>query len=342
MIKRLSVKTFYKICVGLSAVLLSLFFVLVLYSKESLFIKLSLLAIVLLLGLLCFLMIWFASRKTECFAENMNSVLDEMIDGKDDVVFELYEETVTSKVQNKLKQLYEMMLEHTRQSENERMEIQSLVSDISHQVKTPIANIKMYYDILSDRPVTAQQQKNFSASISGQIERLDFLMQAMVKMSRLETGILKLVPIHSPIYDTIAEALGGALPKAEKKQILITVVCEETLQVKHDKKWTAEALFNILDNAIKYSPENSTIALTASRWEFYTKIDITDQGRGIAEQNQASIFGRFYRERESHGEDGIGIGLYLAREIITMQGGYIKVKSELSHGATFSVFLPNA
>lgn len=340
MMKNLSVKSFYKVCGALCAFLFTLFFVLVLYSKASPFVKLSLLAIVLLLGVLCFLMVWFASRKIAHFSENINSVLDEMLGGKDDIVFEVYEETITSKVQSKLKQLYEMMLEHTRQSEHEKMAIQSLVSDISHQVKTPIANIKMYHDILSDRPVTAKQQKDFSASISGQIDRLDFLMQAMVKMSRLEIGILKLMPSCAPIYDTIAEALGGALPKAEKKQIFITVVCEESTMVKHDKKWTAEALFNLLDNAIKYSPQNSTIELTVSRWEFYTKIDIVDHGRGIAEENQASIFGRFYRESESHGEDGVGIGLYLTREIITMHGGYIKVKSEQSHGATFSVFLP--
>lgn len=342
MMKNLSVKTFYKACGGLCALLFVLFFALVLYSKTSLFVKLSLLAIVLLLGLLCFLMVWFASRKLAYFSENINGVLDEMLGGKDDIIFELYEETITSKVQSKLKQLYEMMLEHARRSEHEKMAIQSLVSDISHQVKTPIANIKMYHDILSDRPVTVQQQKDFSTSISGQIDRLDFLMQAMVKLSRLETGVLKLMPIYAPMYDTIAEALGGALPKAERKQILITVTCGETVMAKHDKKWTAEAIFNLLDNAIKYSPENSTIELTVSRWEFYTKIDITDHGRGIAEENQASIFGRFYRESESHGEEGVGIGLYLTREIITMQGGYVKVKSERSHGATFSVFLPNA
>ncbi|MEG0271180.1 MAG: histidine kinase dimerization/phospho-acceptor domain-containing protein, partial [Clostridia bacterium] len=207
--KKLSSKTFCKACGVLYALLFALLFALVLHSELRAFVKLTLLAIVLLLGVLCFLLVWLANRKLSYFSENINSVLDEMLSSKDDIMFELYEETITSKVQSKLRQLYELMLAHARQSEHEKAAIQSLVSDISHQVKTPIANIKMYHDILSDRPVTVQQQKDFSASISGQIDRLDFLMQAMVKLSRLETGILKLTPISAPIYDTIAEALGS-------------------------------------------------------------------------------------------------------------------------------------
>lgn len=130
-------------------------------------------------------------------------------------------------------------------------------------------------------------------------------------------------------------------PKAEKKNIHISVQCKETLQIVHDEKWTTEALFNILDNAVKYTPENGSIRISVSTSEFYTKIDISDTGKGISEKNHAAIFKRFYREPEVHNQEGIGIGLYLAREIITMQNGYIEVTSELYKGAVFSVFIPN-
>ena len=108
----------------------------------------------------------------------------------------------------------------------------------------------------------------------------------------------------------------------------------------NDKKWTGEALFNILDNAVKYTPAGGTIRVSVQSRELYIKINITDSGKGIAENRQGMIFKRFYREEEVHDVEGIGIGLYLAREIITMQGGYIKVTSAVGSGSTFSVFLP--
>ena len=126
----------------------------------------------------------------------------------------------------------------------------------------------------------------------------------------------------------------------EQKQITLSVDCPEDLTVDHDSRWTSEALFNLLDNAVKYTPAGGNIHVTVQVWEFYVKIDVADTGRGIPESSQATIFMRFYREASVHTVDGIGIGLYLAREIITMQGGYIKVISEIDKGSTFSVFLP--
>ena len=116
--------------------------------------------------------------------------------------------------------------------------------------------------------------------------------------------------------------------------------CPEDLCVSHDSKWTEEAIFNLLDNAVKYTPEGGDIHVTVQDWEMYLEIAVTDTGRGIPESVQATIFKRFYREEAVHDVDGIGIGLYLAREIITMQGGYITVESEVGKGSTFSIFLP--
>ncbi len=132
----------------------------------------------------------------------------------------------------------------------------------------------------------------------------------------------------------------GILLNAEKKQINVQVDCPENLVVSHDRKWTSEALFNILDNAVKYTPEGGQIRVSVESWEMYVKIDIADTGIGISEQHQGAIFKRFYREDIVHDVDGIGIGLYLAREIVTLQGGYIRVTSEVGRGSTFSVFLP--
>ena len=178
--------------------------------------------------------------------------------------------------------------------------------------------------------------------MGGQLDKLDFLMQAMIKTSRLETGVISLQAKGQPLYDTLAAALGGILLNAEKKQIEVTVDCTEIVSAAHDRKWTTEALFNILDNAVKYTPEGGKIHVAVACWEMYAKIDISDTGIGIPEEHQGAIFKRFYREDSVHDAPGIGIGLYLAREIITRQAGFIRVVSEVGAGSTFSVFLPRS
>lgn len=237
--------------------------------------------------------------------------------------------------------LYEIMQENKQGIAKERADLQELVSDISHQVKTPIANLQMINATLTEQEMPEEKRREFLQAADGQLEKLNFLMQSMIKTSRLETGVISLDMKQQPIYDTLAAALGGILLGAEKKQIQVDVDCPEQLEVLHDRKWTVEALFNILDNAVKYTPEGGTIKVCVQSWELYMKIDIADSGKGIAENRQGKIFKRFYREEEVHNIDGIGIGLYLAREIVTMQGGCIKVTSAVGHGATFSVFLPH-
>lgn len=215
-----------------------------------------------------------------------------------------------------------------------------LVSDISHQVKTPVSNLKMVTDTLLSRPVTEQERSDFLQGIRSQTDKLEFLFQALVKTSRLETGAIRLEKKDGPLIDTLAQAMSGIVYEAEKKDISVTVQCPDDLRLSHDSKWTAEALFNLLDNAVKYTPAGGKISVSVEQWEVYVKLDVTDTGKGISESQQAAIFRRFYREEEVHDKPGVGIGLYLAREIVTRQGGYIRVTSEIGRGSTFSVFLP--
>ena len=216
-----------------------------------------------------------------------------------------------------------------------------MISDISHQVKTPATNLKMAAAILLEQELSREQQVEYLQSMNVQLDKLDFLMGAMVKSSRLEAGVISLDKQQVPIYETLAIALGSIFLKAEEKHLKVTVDCPDDLLVPHDPKWTAEALFNILENAVKYTPAEGTIQVAVVRWEACTKIDITDAGRGIPESHQATIFKRFYREPEVHSIEGIGIGLYLTREIISKQNGRIKVTSAVGTGTTFTIFLPN-
>ena len=295
---------------------------------------------ILLVFICVVLFVAFLRRKLVLFSDRLCETIDNMLDGAlvPPQVYE--EENLFYKINHRLVRLYEVMRENRENVARERADLQELISDISHQVKTPIANLQMVNATLLEQPVTEEKRQEFLLASSGQLEKLDFLMQAMIKTSRLETGVIALDRKVQPIYNTLAAALGGILLNAEKKNIHVNVECPPDILLAHDKKWTSEALFNILDNAVKYTPAGGAVRVSVQSWELYVKIDITDSGKGIAESSQGMIFKRFYREEEVHDVEGIGIGLYLAREIITMQGGYIKVTSAVGNGSTFSVFLP--
>ena len=286
---------------------------------------------------ICFMVL--VRRKLAMFSDAFCSLMDDMLSGNMQPKQTVEEESLFYKIEYRLNRLYEVMQENKNSIAQERADLQELISDISHQVKTPIANLKMINSTLLENEVPVQKQKEFLTAQASQLDKLDFLMQAMIKTSRLETGVISLEQKQQPVYDTLAAALGGILLNAEKKQIDVQVECPEHLDARHDRKWTSEALFNILDNAVKYTPAGGQIHVSVEGWEMYVKIDIADTGIGISEQHQGTIFRRFYREDAVHDVDGIGIGLYLAREIVTLQGGYIRVVSEVGKGSTFSVFL---
>lgn len=282
----------------------------------------------------------FFGKRLSLFTSDLCRTLDCMIAGNEAPKYPEDSETQLARITHRLTRLYRIMLENRRQASEERQELQALVSDISHQVKTPVSNLKMATDTLLAKPMTEAERTGFIRGIRVQTDKLDFLFQALVKSSRLETGIIRLEKKPCRLFDTVALACSGIVYAAEKKEIAVSVDCPEALFLSHDSKWTAEALFNLLDNAVKYTPAGGKIAVSAVQWEMYIEIKVTDTGKGISESNQASIFRRFYREEEVHEQQGVGIGLYLAREIVTRQGGYIKVASESGQGSSFSVMLP--
>ena len=279
-------------------------------------------------------------KQLALFTSDLCQTLDHMIAGSDAPDRPKDSETQLARISHRLLRLYQIMQDNQRKVDEERQELQSLVSDISHQVKTPVSNLKMVTDTLLSRPVTDAERTDFICGIRNQTDKLDFLFQALVKTSRLETGVIRLEKKSCELFDTVAQAMSGIVYAAEKKKIAVSVDCPEHLTLSHDSKWTAEALFNLLDNAVKYTPSCGKIAVSVLQWEMYVEIRVKDTGKGISESNQATIFRRFYREEEVHEQQGVGIGLYLARQIVMQQGGYIKVASTPGQGSVFSIMLP--
>ena len=338
--KNLSVKQLFSwIMVGQAVSIIVITLTIFIFTKQT---------SVLLAGILLLLctFIWFVvcaqilAKRLVSFTSDLCRTIDSMISGNEEPMLLEEQETQFARISHRLSRLYQIMQENRRRVDEERRELQTLVSDISHQVKTPVSNLKMATDTLLEKPMAEAERTDFIRGIRSQTDKLDFLFQALVKTSRLETGVIQLDKETGRLFDTVAQAMSGIVYAAEKKEISVTVDCPEDLTVSHDSKWTSEALFNLLDNAVKYTPASGKIAVSVVLWEMYVEIKVTDTGKGISESNQAAIFQRFYREEEVHEQQGVGIGLYLAREIVMRQGGYIKVVSEPGKGSEFSIMLP--
>ena len=224
--------------------------------------------------------------------------------------------------------------------EREKESIQSLLTDISHQIKTPAANVLLYAQLLSEQPLTPEGRA-CAAALEGQAEKLRALTDILSKLSRLETGILTLHPVPGPVDPMLENAVMQFTPQAADKELTLTLSPSGAAAV-FDPKWTAEAVCNLLDNAVKYTPPGGRVTVAVAPYEMFCRIIVSDTGPGIPEEEQAKIFQRFYRASNVHDQEGVGVGLYLAREIVRGQGGYLKVDSPEEGGTAFSLFLPGA
>lgn len=219
---------------------------------------------------------------------------------------------------------------------NERDKIKTLISDISHQTKTPIANLLLHGELLAESELNSEQRDSCGAMLR-ETEKLRFLIDALVKLSRLENGILSLNPAMDSVGELMRSVYEEMRDKAELKGLSLELEASDA-RAFFDRKWTAEALTNIVDNAIKYT-DGGSVSLSAVEYEMFVCVKVKDTGAGIAEEDIPKIFARFSRLEEAHQKEGVGIGLYLAREIIAGEGGYIKVASVPGKGSEFSAFL---
>lgn len=276
--------------------------------------------------------------------DRLNQMLDEAISG----TFEErnYDETRLSRLESRWKHYLGTSVLTEENLRQEKEKIKELVSDISHQTRTPMTNLKMYAALLEEnlkaetRMDSREESLEMISEIIRQTEKMEFLIQSLSKMSRLETDLVEVRPKFRELAGLLEEAAAGVRQRAMKKQIDIRNTYTGNGEACYDLKWTKEALENILDNAVKYSPRKSEIILSVTEYEMYAAVSVKDFGRGIREEDMPKIFGRFYRAEEVQQEEGVGIGLYLAREILKKENGYIKVKSAPGEGSEFILYLP--
>lgn len=283
--------------------------------------------------------VWTLKYKIGGVIQTLDDVIDGAITGQGSERVTGYAETNISSLENKLIRYIDLSTTHDAKVEAEKNKIKELISDISHQTKTPLSNIVLYSQLLDELPELDEDTREFVTQIKSQAGKLDWLIQSLIKMSRLETGIISIHATINPVIESITKAVSQVYILAEYNHIEITIDCDQAITARHDMKWTSEALFNIMENAVKYSASGEKIHIATQANEMFTRIDISDTGIGIEESELNDIFKRFYRCKATSQYEGVGIGLFLAREIISAQGGYIMASSTAGQGSTFSVYL---
>lgn len=274
--------------------------------------------------------------KTKRIIDRLDIMVDNAIEGRN--LESRFDESRMGALETKLQKFLEMNNRSIDGLREEKAKINTLISDISHQTKIPIANIKLYAELLRESDISEESREYVNVLIE-QTERLNFLIQSLIKISRLDNGIITLTPKNQTIVSLLEAAKKTYFLAASEKNIDIDITVNEVEAV-FDEKWTAEAIEIILDNAIKYTPNNGKISINIEEYQMFLRINIKDTGIGIKEDEYSKIFMRFYRSSDVAEKPGVGIGLYLAREIVTKENGYITVSSDYGKWTVFSIYLP--
>ena len=293
---------------------------------------------VLILFALLLLLDFLHNRYNDDLLEQITLLIEALVEQQERQIFSEAEDTLTARLQHQLLKLRNILTAQNQMLAQEKEQIKTLISDISHQIKTPIAAANTFAELLSDGELSAEERTEYITTLQMSLGKLTFLTNSLIKMSRLESDIISLKPEKNSLNEIVLQAVKTVYAKAKEKGILITFECDQTFEAVLDFNWTAEAISNVIDNAVKYTPQGGFVRLQITEYPSFLRLDISDNGVGIPEEEQAKIFGRFYRGKQSVGTDGVGIGLYLTREIINKQNGYMKVSSD-ENGSTFSMFL---
>lgn len=246
------------------------------------------------------------------------------------------------KIEDSLRELGYYFTSLKAQLDREENSTKSLITDISHQLKTPLSSLKMSHELAQEMKLTYEERQEFLIKEEQEIHKLEVLLEELVNLSRLENHMIQIKPELSGIKNTLTDAVNQVFMKAISKDIKLQVDIKEDINVNHDSKWTVEAISNVLDNAIKYSNAGSCVYIYVHRLPNLILIEVEDDGIGIPTEELHKIFQRFYRGKKASSlvKEGAGIGLYLTRRILEEQGGIIVAKRKQQNGTVFRITLP--
>ena len=334
---RIYIRILYGITFGLG-ILLNVF--IFFYSNKDLLLTGICTCFVLGFWIILSLLIRIQTRNLDALVSDLSDLTDSLITLDEHTVFSDTDEHLLSKLQSKVTKLVQILRKQKDGAIKDKEKIHAFVSDLSHQLKTPISNLILYTSLLQEENLPPETQTDYLHTIQNAIQRLDFLSESMIKISRLENGLIQLHPKKQSCNATALQAIKSVYTKAKSAG---TEICyqeeDKEILATHDRNWTAEAIFNLLDNAVKYSCSQSKVTIHIKRYGMFAAIEVSDENTPISKEERNKIFTRFYRGKNSSNKEGIGIGLYLSREIIRKQDGYITLKTT-EKGNIFLIVLP--
>ncbi len=259
---------------------------------------------------------------------------------KKDYSFEIesYSEDELSCLKDSLYKITVMLKEEDSENKSKQNEsILTSVSDISHQLKTPLTSIQILLDNITETPnMDETTKRKFILEISKQIKGMNFLILALLKLSRLDAGAVEFTSEKVDLEKLIEDVLSNLDILIDVKQLKIVKNIKSSPYITGDYSWNKEAILNIIKNAIEHTDSGKNVTITLDENNVYSYIKIKDEGEGIPENELKHIFDRFYKTQNTK-ENSMGIGLALAKSIIEKQNGYIQVESKINEGTTFII-----
>ncbi len=304
------------------------------------FYRTSLLVVYGALNLAIFAGVYFAiERQVDRKLRAFSDMIENLIDGKVMNEFPRTDDTILSRMQELLLRLYDILCSYEERERKFRLQMGENTGDLVHQLNTPVTNIRMYAEFLEREDLTQEERKQFIKCLKEQSQKLSWLGESFSKVSRLETGMIQLKVERQSLQPILLQAVGQIMEKAKHRNMEIDLTGQREVLAAADARWTGEALFNLLDNAVKYGEEGSRIEMEVMKLTNYVGVAVRNEGAGIDPEEYHKVFRRFYRGRNTREKEGVGLGLSIARKILEEEGGYIRAGRTSDGRVEFVIYL---
>lgn len=279
-----------------------------------------------------FLSAWRRYNRIAGLSREINRILH----GEAEISLEAYEEGELAVLQSEVMKMTVRLREQAERLQRDKTYLADSIADISHQIRTPLTSVNLIVSFLSKPELSGERRLALTKELAGLLARIDWLISALLKMSRLDAGTANLARGRVAVAEVLRQSTEPLLIPMELRAQKLTVRCPEGAAFIGDLPWSVEAVGNILKNCMEHTPEGGEIAVTAEENAIYTEIRIADDGPGIAKEDLPHLFERFYKGKDA-GEQSVGIGLALTRMIVAEQNGTVKAENLKNGGAAFTI-----